>query len=199
VGWPYIGPVVKDSDMKVCCVAESICVEESHHMYVWITQMLVQMEPRFNLESIQIIFGDQALTNQILIDLGIQDTCILHGDYHHLINKVWPATFGNHLFQRIRGHLDQMFLGSNDEWELSYTSAKIHLLQDAKKFSALEQNTKTHHIALAGSSRKWWETFLSMVPCPPNKTIPVLLHILVLVPVGLLWSKCLSFCLGKQA
>jgi hypothetical protein len=81
VGWLYIGPVIKDSDMKVHCVAESICVEESHRMYVWITQMLVQMEPIFNLDSIQIIFGDQALTNQILIDLGIQNTCNLQGDY----------------------------------------------------------------------------------------------------------------------
>jgi hypothetical protein len=34
VGWPYIGPVIKDLEMQVCCVAESICVEESHRMYV---------------------------------------------------------------------------------------------------------------------------------------------------------------------
>ena len=81
VGWPYIGPVIKDSEMQVRCVAESICVEESHRMYVWITQMLVQMEPRFNLTSVKITFGDQALTDQILYDLGIEDTCILRGDY----------------------------------------------------------------------------------------------------------------------
>ena len=35
-GWPYIGPVVKDSEMQVRCVAECICLEESHRMYVWI-------------------------------------------------------------------------------------------------------------------------------------------------------------------
>jgi hypothetical protein len=68
--------------------------------------MLSKMEPRFNLHSIKIIFGDQALTNQILVDLGIKESCILHGDYYHLINEVWPATFGTHIFQKICGDLD---------------------------------------------------------------------------------------------
>jgi hypothetical protein len=58
---------------------------------------------------------------------------------YHLINEVWPATFGTCLFQQIRGHLDCMLLGSKDEWELLYTSTKMHLLQDAKKFSSLEK------------------------------------------------------------
>ena len=124
--------------MQVRCVAESIVVEESHRMYVWITQMLAEMEPRFNLNSIKIIFGDQALMNQILVDLGITDTCILRGDYHHLINEVWPATFGSHLYQRLHADLDRMLLGSREEWELSYVSAKKHLLHDAEKFSTLE-------------------------------------------------------------
>jgi hypothetical protein len=139
MGWPYIGPVIKDSEMKVRCVAESICVEESHRMYVWITQMLSEMEPRFNLDSIKIIFGDQALTNQILVDLGIEETCILRGDYHHLINEVWPATFGNTLFHQIRGDLDSMLMGTKEQWENSFTSAKKHLLHDADKFSLLEK------------------------------------------------------------
>jgi hypothetical protein len=146
VGWPYIGPVVKDSEMQVRCVAESICLEESHRMYVWIILMLVEMEPRFTLSFIDIIFGDQGLTDQILIDLGISLTCILRGDYHHLINEVWPHTFGTHLYQKIRGYLDRMLLGSKSEWELSYTSAKQHLLHDAEKFSSLEQiyNNPSH-------------------------------------------------------
>jgi hypothetical protein len=124
---------------KCKSVAESICLEESHRMYVWIVQMLVEMEPRFQLNFIKMIFGDQALTDQILIDLGISRTCLLCGDYHHLINEVWPHTSGTNLYQRIRGDLDQMLLGSKAEWELAYTSAKNHLLHDAEKFSALEK------------------------------------------------------------
>jgi hypothetical protein len=66
-------------------------------MHVWITQMLVEMEPRYSLNRIRIIFGDQAaLTNQILLDLGIEEMCTLQGDYYHFINEVWPATFGVH-------------------------------------------------------------------------------------------------------
>jgi hypothetical protein len=137
-GWPYIGPVVKDSEMKVRCVAESIIVEESHRMYVWVTEMLAEMEPRFKLASIKLIFGDQALTDQILVDLGIHDTCTLRGDYHHLINEVWPHTFGTYLYSQIRGDLDRMLLGTEEEWKNSYHSAKRLLLHDAEKYSALE-------------------------------------------------------------
>jgi hypothetical protein len=147
MGCPYIGPVIKDSEMKVRCVAKSICVEESHRMYVWITQMLSEMEPRFDLNSIKIIFGDQALTNQSLCDLGIQCTCILRGDYYHLINEVWPTNFGNQLYHLIRGHLDRMLLGLKEEWEHSYTSAKKHLLVDAEKLCVLQQiyNEPSHY------------------------------------------------------
>jgi hypothetical protein len=153
-GWSYIGPVIKDSEMKVCCIVESIVVEESHRIDVWITQMLVEMEPWYSLDQIQIIFGDQALTNQILVDLGIEETCTLRGDYYHLINGVWPDTFGVHLYQRIHGHLDRMLLGSKDEWEMSYSSTKTHLLNDAEKFSAFEEiyQDPSHY---AGSSEPW--------------------------------------------
>jgi hypothetical protein len=101
--------------------------------------MLAEMEHRFQLNLIKMIFGDQALTDQILIDLGISRTCLLRGDYHHLINEFWTHTFGTHLYQRIRGDLDRMLLQSKAEWELAYTSAKNHLLHDAEKFSALEK------------------------------------------------------------
>jgi hypothetical protein len=33
MNWPYIGPCVKDQDMKVQFVCENICVEESTQMY----------------------------------------------------------------------------------------------------------------------------------------------------------------------
>jgi hypothetical protein len=197
VGWPYIGPVVKDSEMQVHCVAESICFEESHRMYVWIVQMLVEMEPKLELCSIKIIFGDQALTNQILIDLGIQDSCILCGDYYHLINEVWPATFGNHIYHKICGYLDQMLLGSKDEWEHSYASAKQYLLHDAQEFSSLEQiySNPSHY---AGWFLRKIEGNLLLngsVPAEQNHS-SVAAHL----GAGASWSvveQVSSFCLGK--
>jgi hypothetical protein len=125
--------------MQVRCVAECICVEESHRMYVWIVSMLADMEPRYNLNFLDLIFGDQGLAQNILVDLDIATTCILRCDYYHQIHEVWPHTFRTHLFQKIRGHLDRMLLGSKEEWHLSYSSAKSFLLHDADKLSALEQ------------------------------------------------------------
>jgi hypothetical protein len=86
------------------------------------------------------------LTDHILIDLEIGSTCILRGDYHHLMKEVWPHTFGTHLYQKIRGHLHRMLLGSKAKWKLSCNSAKQHLLHDAEKCSALEQiyNNPSH-------------------------------------------------------
>ena len=88
VDWPYIGPVVKDSEMQVHCVAECICLEESHCMYVWIVCMLADMEPRYNLSFFDLIFGDQGLTQKILVDLDIATTCTLRCDYYHQIHEV---------------------------------------------------------------------------------------------------------------
>jgi hypothetical protein len=107
-------------------------------MYVWIVRMLADMEPRYNLSFLDLIFGDQRLTQKILVDLDIAITCVLRCDYYHQLHEVWPHTFGTHLFQKIRGHLDRMLLGTKEESELSYSSAKTFLLHDAEKFSALE-------------------------------------------------------------
>jgi hypothetical protein len=107
-------------------------------MYVWIVRLLADMELRYNLSFLDLIFGDQGLDQKIMVDLDIPTTCILRCDYYHQIHEVWPHTFGTHLFQKIRGHLDRIFLGTKEEWELSYSSAKTFLLHDAEKFSALE-------------------------------------------------------------
>jgi hypothetical protein len=107
-------------------------------MYVWIVRMLADMEPRYNLSFLDLIFGDQGLTQKILVDLDIATTCVLRCDYYHQLHEVWPHTFGTHLFKKIRGQLERMLLGTKEEWELSYSSAKTFLLDDAKKFSALE-------------------------------------------------------------
>jgi hypothetical protein len=62
MNWPYIGPCVKDQDMKVWVVTKSICVEESTRMYAWVIQMMHVMEPWFPLSQIRLIFGDQGIT-----------------------------------------------------------------------------------------------------------------------------------------
>ena len=112
MNWPYIGPCMKDQNMKVRTVTKSICVEESTRMYAWVVQMMHKMEPRLHLSQIRLIFGDQGITQSLLQTLQIKNTCLLRGDYHHLINEVFPDVFGIHKFTIINGHLQTMLLGS---------------------------------------------------------------------------------------
>jgi hypothetical protein len=137
MNWPYIGPCVKDQDMKVRTVCEMICVEESTRMYAWVVQMLHDMEPRFLLSHIRLIFGDQGITQALLETLGVVPTCLLRGDYHHLIDEVFPDQFGVHKFTIIAGHLSIMLLGPKKQWEISYIAAKELLQGDAEKVSLL--------------------------------------------------------------
>jgi hypothetical protein len=61
----------------------------------------------------------------------------LRGDFHQLIAEVFPDQFGIHKFTVIAGHLFNMLLGSQMEWEISYAAAKEHLEGDAEKVSLL--------------------------------------------------------------
>lgn len=116
--WPYIAPVVKDENMKVRVACESICCEESHKLYAWVLEEMTKMEPRFQLPNLRLIFADQLITISLLEDLDITDSCVLRGDYHHLMNEVWPDKFGKGPFyQHLRLHLDCMLIGTRREWE----------------------------------------------------------------------------------
>jgi hypothetical protein len=109
-------------------------------MYAWVVQMMHEMEPQFPLSQICLIFGDQGMIMQPLLAtlLGIMQTCLLKGDYHHLIDEVFPAQFGIHSYTIIAGHLTTMLLGSQQqEWETYYAAGKEHLVGDAKKVSLL--------------------------------------------------------------
>ena len=88
--WPYIGPVIKDHNLKIGLVAESIVISEDLDTYAWILRSMSQMEPRWKVSSIRVIFGDQFITQTLLRNLGIQNSCILRGDYFHLMKEVWP-------------------------------------------------------------------------------------------------------------
>ena len=65
-GWPYIGPVVKDSELQVRTVCECLCISESIEIYQWILNKLTVMEPEFHIEHIRLIFADQLVTKTLL-------------------------------------------------------------------------------------------------------------------------------------
>jgi hypothetical protein len=97
--WPYIGPAMKDCEERVCVAAECLCIQECLEMYIWILQMLEEMEPRYQLSQTSIIFAEELITPSVLVQLGIHNTCTLRGDHHHLLNEVWPKAFGSYYSQ----------------------------------------------------------------------------------------------------
>lgn len=153
--WPYIAPVVKDENMKVRVACESICCEESHNLYAWVLSSMSTMEPQFQLSEVRLIFADQLITTALLDVLNISESCILRGDYHHLMNEVWPEKFGKGPFyQHLRPHLDCMLKGTQTEWEQAYQDASDILIGDAEKFSRLEEIYKNPRYYAAWYLRK---------------------------------------------
>ena len=76
-GFPYISPIVLDEENKVAQCAKAICVEESLEMYGWILLEMQHHEPLFHLTSVKYIFADMKVTDTLLKNLGIYQTCML--------------------------------------------------------------------------------------------------------------------------
>jgi hypothetical protein len=128
-GWPYIAPVVKDNEMKVALAAESIVIEENHGFYIWIIKSMAEIEPRFILSDIAIIFADQKITTTVLQELGITETCTLRGDFHHMLHEVWPEQFHSSVYPSLKKFLSAMLLSRTlEEWYNAYTCG-VELVQ----------------------------------------------------------------------
>jgi hypothetical protein len=144
-GWPHIAPVVKDNEMKVALAAESIVTEETHEFCLWILRSMVEIEPRFELSNIQIIFADQKITPTMLQDRGIEGSCTLRGDFYHLLNEVWPEHFHPSLCPQLRKFLSSMLLSNTvEEWDNSHSCAAELARGTPKSLSALNAICQNH-------------------------------------------------------
>ena len=74
--------------MQIGLVCECLGITEDLDLYAWIIRMLAVMEPRWSPKDIKLIFADQLVTDSLLHRLDIEETCVLRGDYHHLMNEV---------------------------------------------------------------------------------------------------------------
>ena len=140
--WPYIGPVIKDHNLKIGLVAESIVIAEDLDTYAWILRSMSEMEPRWKLADIRVIFGDQFITPTLLINLGIQNSCLLRGDYYHLMKEVWPTSenFGSGVMAVIGKWLQVMISSPNIlECERAYQLAATFLKTDPRKLNKLKK------------------------------------------------------------
>jgi hypothetical protein len=115
LGWPYVGPTVKDGEMKIRQVAECIAIEEKLEIYQFVLESLDDIEDRWSLSHLRLIFADQFITNTLLDNLGITLTCTLRCDYHHVVKEVWPKQFGPTRFHQLQRYLTRMLLAKTEE------------------------------------------------------------------------------------
>ncbi len=168
---------MKDCEIKVCVAAECLCIQECLDMYIWILQMLHEMEPHYKLSQTSIMFADELITPSVLLKLGIQNTCILRGDQYHLLNEVWPAAFGS-FCSDMRCHLEAMFSSKSvEEYDLGYAGARQVIHEDHAMCSKLDvfyhQPERYAGYYLCGLE----ETWVLKVVLQLNKTILGFVHI----------------------
>ena len=82
------GPISFNSENYVVVCCEAIVTAEDIDTYTWVIQSMLNVEPRWSLPCIYIFYADYFITNTLLTNLGIKDTCCLHGDYYHLFCEV---------------------------------------------------------------------------------------------------------------
>ena len=142
VNWPYCGIVIKDHEMRIGLVCEFLGIGEDLDAYAWIIRMLAIMEPRWLVSNLKIIFGDQLITDGLLNRLDIKHTCLLRGDYYHLMNEVRPKNinFGLVVMEKIRPWLKQMLMSPEEEvWNRAYESICKVVENDTHKMVLLDE------------------------------------------------------------
>jgi hypothetical protein len=106
-------------------------------MHQWILEAMDGMEPWFLLSNVRLVFADQLITNDLLVQLGIKEMCLLHGDPCHLLNKVFPETFGNK-HDSLFPHLQIMTNGTRVDWEAAFQNASRLLVGFPLHLESLE-------------------------------------------------------------
>lgn len=87
----YIGISLNINNHKVCVCCESIVNGETIVIYTWIIQTLSKIEPHWSCSNIRIMFVNGFIIPRLLHNLGIVNSCVLHGACSCLLNEVWPS------------------------------------------------------------------------------------------------------------
>ena len=138
-GWPYHAVVVLDNEKRVCPVCESLSIAESNANYGFLLESCIKFEPRWNPRDVRLIFADQLITEQLLIDVGINESCILHGDRYHLLHKVFPDIFKTD-WESLKHHVTEMIDAKTQEtWDELYDDASHKVTGNPILFRKLEK------------------------------------------------------------
>ena len=88
LNWPYIGPVIKNSDNHIGVTCEAIVTSEDNDTYTWVFKSMVSIEPRWSLSQLKILYADGLVCEKVLDNLNISNTCLLHGDFYLFLKKI---------------------------------------------------------------------------------------------------------------
>ena len=103
---------------------------------------MVSIEPRWSVSNFQLLYADGLVSKRLLINLGIQNSCLLHGDYYHLFRENWPneKNFGTTIFRLIKCSLSAMLLSETEEdWVRTFESAASLLIGHPHKLELLQK------------------------------------------------------------
>ena len=78
MNWPYIGPVIKHNDNGTSVVSEAIITSEGINTYTCIFKAMVSIEPHWSSYKLQSTHADDLITNRLLKNLKVENSCILH-------------------------------------------------------------------------------------------------------------------------
>ena len=142
LNWPYCSLVFHSGHGKGLSGCECIVCEESHKMYKWIIETCADIEPSFQPQKIKMIYADNLITKELLVDLGIHRTCQLHCDYHHQQRIVWPKLFGSY-FNKISDDLEKILRSDTEnEFVTACNNAKLTLYRNQNLVQELDKIQK---------------------------------------------------------
>ena len=72
----------------------------------------------------------------MIVQLGVEETCVLHADPYPLLNKVFPENFGL-IYDSFFPFLNTMLLAKEEDFETAFEAAKQLLLPHPQKLSTL--------------------------------------------------------------
>ena len=106
------------------------------------------------------IFADGLITPKLFQILGIENFCVLHGDFFHLYREDWPKNegFGSICYDLIKNHLRKMLLSSTeDQWDQAYFGARKLISTEPTKVEKLD--------AIYKNPEYYSGYFLRKIPC----------------------------------
>ncbi|KAG7373178.1 hypothetical protein IV203_033902 [Nitzschia inconspicua] len=133
-GWPINTIAMLDGEKRVCLPCEGLTISETIDGYVWLIESVAAMAPGRKLCDVKFIIGDGIFASEtVLSKLGINDTCHLILDHHHLLSEdigAWPKAFGLSLFSLLKDDLRVMVKSADEsQYNEAYHRIKAKLYQ----------------------------------------------------------------------